>query len=495
MEEVRSIQVAPSTVGGVLEDLHDEGVRYCHFKSNAHVDAGVAGLTDLDVLVDRRDKTRAEEALARRGFKRLAAHASRAYPGVDDFFGLDEETGRLLHLHMHYRLIVGERFFKNYRLPWENEFLETRALDQATGVFVADPALEWLLLACRAALKLRWRDRLRQGRERAGMSSEHRWLAERTEPAAVAEHASRLLGAETAERVGRALAEDLRRRRLAELRRELLRSPRVFRAYRPLSAVMVRWERELTWVLGTVNRRYLHRPFPYRRSGSSGGTVVALVGSDGAGKSSVVEALHSWLGGKVDVVTIYFGSGQGPSSILRWPLKLALRVARRGSGPPRLDPDIRRSRDVSVPRAIWAVLLAREKRAKVRTAMRARERGFIVICDRYPQTQVGGVSDGPLLWRWHESTGRLKRRLARWEREIYELGAAIFPDVVVRLIVAPETAAQRRPGDDPRELAFRTRLVKDLRFETARYGVTDVAADEDLESVILQVKRALWPVI
>ena len=491
---------AATSTARLFEALDEDAVRYCHFKSNANVAAGVYGLTDLDLLVDRREDLRAEEILVRHGFKRLPAHPSRGYPGVEDFFALDEATGRLFHIHLHYRLIVGERFFKNYHLPWEQAFLDTRVVDESTDIFVAQPELEWLLLVCRAALKIRWRDRLRarasvKSGEHGGMLSEHYWLAERAEASAVAEHASRLLGPRAAELVELALTDDLRLGRLTHLRRELRRNPSVVQAYGPVTALGLRWRRELRWMLGSVNRRYLHRPFPYRRSGSSGGVVIAVVGSDGAGKSSVSQTLHSWLAGKVDVVPVYFGSGQGPSSIVRWPMKVTLQLMRRTSSAPRLDPEARRARDISLPRAVWALALAREKRAKLRLAMRARERGFIVICDRYPQAQVDGVSDGPLLARWRESGTRLKQALARWERQIYELAEESSPDFVVRLLVSPETAEARRPADNPSELEFRTQLARDLRFERARYGVIDVDADDDLDSVILDVKRRVWPVI
>jgi len=223
--------------------------------------------------------------------------------------------------------------------------------------------------------------------------------------------------------------------------------------------------------------------------------VIAVIGSDGAGKSSVTQLLHSWLAGKVDVIPIYFGSGKGRSSILRWPLKLTVLLVRGRSSSPRLDPEERRTRDISLARAVWALALAREKRSKLRTVVRARERGFIVICDRYPQTQIDGVSDGPLLWRWRASTARLKRALARWEEGIYDTAASVSPDVVVRLLVTPETAEARRPDEDPRELVFRTQLVRKLRFDDARYGVIDIDADDDLDAVVLEVKRRLWPAI
>ena len=41
-----------TTVARLAERLHGAGIRYCHWKSNEHLDASVAGLTDLDVLVE-----------------------------------------------------------------------------------------------------------------------------------------------------------------------------------------------------------------------------------------------------------------------------------------------------------------------------------------------------------------------------------------------------------------------------------------------------------
>ena len=484
----------------LFDDLNRVGVRYCHFKSNAHLVAGMEGLTELDVLCDRNEVELLGQILARHGFRRFPAHPSRTYLGVDDYFGIDQQTGRLLHLHLHYRLIVGERFFKNYRLPWEGEFLDRRVLDDSVGVFVADPALEWLLLVCRSALKIRWRDRAlavvasRRG-ESGGLRSEHFWLAARVNPKAPKAYAEELLDAGTSELVGLALADDLAFGRLTRLRSELLQSEKVLRGYRRIPALGVRWSREVRLMVGTVIRRYLRRPFPYSRSAPGGGTLVAVIGSDGAGKSSVSGLLYSWLTHKLDVIPIYFGSGDGQSSILRWPLKVILGFTRGRSSSRPLDPQERRTREIGFARAVWAVALAREKRSKLRKAVRARERGFIVICDRYPQTQVDGVNDGPLLWRWRTSTSRLKRALARWEDGIYTVAANVPPDVVVRLLVTPETAATRRPGDDPAELEFRTQLVRNLRFDTARFGVIDIDADGDLDSVALEVKRRLWPAL
>ena len=51
------------------------------------------------------------------------------YPAMEHLLGMDRASGRMFHLHVHYQLVLGERFVKNHRLPLEAEFLaSTRAL-------------------------------------------------------------------------------------------------------------------------------------------------------------------------------------------------------------------------------------------------------------------------------------------------------------------------------------------------------------------------------
>src|SRR6266508_3511029 len=99
----------------------------------------------------------------------------------------------------------------------------------------------------------------------------------------------------------------------------------------------------------------------------------------------------------------------------------------------------------SAGRIPWALTLSFEKRAKLRRMIRARNRGLIVICDRYPQSQVPGFNDGPLLAHWGQHSWALCRALARWEARPYDDAALDPPDLVIKLVLAPEVALTRRP--------------------------------------------------
>ena len=44
-------------------------------------------------------------------------------PGMESFLGFDPTTGTLLHLDVHYRLVLGEQLIKNHHLPVEDWLL------------------------------------------------------------------------------------------------------------------------------------------------------------------------------------------------------------------------------------------------------------------------------------------------------------------------------------------------------------------------------------
>jgi len=226
---------------------------------------------------------------------------------------------------------------------------------------------------------------------------------------------------------------------------------------------------------------------------SDEGRVVALVGSDGSGKSTLSRALAESFGEDQEVVHLYLGSGDGPSSLLRWPLTRVKRAVfgAKGTAARRQAVHQRAPRALGASRAVWALVLAQEKRAKLRQARRAARRGALVVCDRYPQAQVPGTIDGPLLDEWLSSESRWQRGLANWERRPYEQAHKLQPDLVIRLRVSQETAARRRPEHDPEALLSRKRVVEELRFERAEFGVVEVDANRPFDTVFVDARAAV----
>jgi thymidylate kinase len=135
--------------------------------------------------------------------------------------------------------------------------------------------------------------------------------------------------------------------------------------------------------------------------------------------------------------------------------------------------------------------IAREKRQRLSQARRARNLGQIVLCDRFPQCQIQGTTDGPLLGQWLEHSNRFVSALARWELGVYRAAQAAPPDLVLKLRVSPEVASRRRSETDLAYFAGRAEVIRVLQFP-AETKVVEVNADRPMDEVLLDVKRAVW---
>lgn len=483
--------------------LDEAEVVYCHWKSNEHLDAAVRGFTDLDLLVSQAHGAAMDRVLTETGFHRFPAAPQTAYPGIDDYLGFDAETGRLVHVHLHYQLTLGEQLVKSYRLPWEHHVLATRRCDPESGVYCADPHVELVLLLVRAALKLRWRDSVFRGDQaglRGGARREFDWLVARCDRDHLLATATRLLGPEPAALALHALDSPPSRAELRRLRAAMGAQLDRCRTYGAWEARRRRWLRELRLRLRPRDVT-AGRFFPARRTLPHGGRVVAILGCDGSGKSTLVRELSRWLAWKVDVQQIYFGSGDGPMSPFRRAVRGLGRLVRRAApaapaapaGAPvhRAAGPASASRRRRLFRVLLALAVAAEKRRALRRATRARNLAMIAVCDRYPQNQILGFSDGPLLDAWRTADSAWMRAVGRWERRPYDLAAASPPDLIIRLTVSPEVAIGRKPDAARQDLPARIAAIARLQF-AAPAQVVELDADRPFDEVLVRAKRAIW---
>jgi len=490
----------------LFQRLHAESISYCHWKSNEHLRASLLGRTDLDLLVHRPAAQPLARILSETSFKRFHTVPHVAYPGIESYFGLDPRSGALLHLHVHYQLTLGEKDLKGYRLPWENVVLGTRVFDEDAAIYVADPDIEVLLLLVRAALKLRWRDRLSPliGRAyfRGNVLRELRWLAARVHPDRLLEHARPLVGEEAARQaVQLVLGPPPSVQRLTAFRRSIRPPLAEYRMYGAVEARRRRWVREAARAWARLRERTPHTPAPTKRLVPQGGLLVAFVGLDGSGKSTLVTEITAWLSALVDVVPIYLGSGKGPTSVARRLLEGVAALLRpvapggdeEGATPAGAAParGQRSSWLRTCGELLWVVALARERRRRLRQARRARNLGMVVVCDRFLQTQFTDFNDGPAFSHWLDERSWLLRAAARDELAAIRAAELQPPDLVIRLRVNPEVAARRRPTMPLERLQRSAEKIASLRYPpTTR--VAEINADEPLEQVLLAVKHAIW---
>jgi len=488
----------PRCLTALFFQLEQQRVSYCYWKSSRRIWSALSGASDVDLLVAPSDLHRFELILLAQDFRRFSTLAHRDHPSIVSFLGFDETAGRLIHLHVHYRLILGEPLFKNYHVPWEREILARSVIDPVFQVRTLDAVSEALLLAVRRSIELSRLDPVslrswRSVEEKFALDQEN--LSERVDRLALCALSGKLLGEDAANLPGDIVFAARSSLRAAAAARQLKRRLAPYRTYNGPEARIRALSRAAAWAAGAVNKRYLHLPRPWSRRPPGGGRVVSLIGVDGSGKSTAVATLTSWLASELDVMPVYFGTGDGRPSLLLLPLKLLLPLASlligtkpKGSSHGRVS-DQQPGRLYSVLLMVWATVLAMEKRKKLLSAHRGADRGLFVLTDRYPQDEIAEFNDGPLLPRLNN----VPKWLRGFETRAYALARRLPPDLVLKLVVSHATAARREPDMSPAVIEQRLVGVTNLKFAGAK--VVSIDAQQPLETVSLALKREVWRIL
>ncbi len=494
----RAEDAMPPGLVEVLNEFHRQQVSYCYWKSSRRLRAVFAGEGDVDLLVARNDQHRVQAILLERDFKLFPSVADRDHPATLTFLGYDERSGQLIHIHLHFRLIVGESLLRNYRIPWEEVLLTRAILHPTLPIRILDPTTEAVLLVVRACLELR---RLDPMTLYVWQATTRKFALDRAELAALVDRttlrdlAAERLSEDLAELVADAFYGAQPLETQVRLRRRMRKHCAAYRSYNAVEARVRSAGRALLWVAGSLNKHVLHAPRPWNRRAPGGGCMVAMLGVDGSGKSTSVATMRAWLGSKIDVVPIYFGTGDGRPSLLLRPLKLTMPLIRRLlKSKPKVASHGKKSGPApgllySLLLMVWAVAVAMDKRKKLVAARRATNRGLIVLADRFPQNQIIGFNDGPLLTRLTV----VPHWLRRFEGAAYNLARRLPPDLVIKLVVTPETAARREPEMDPAVIRERIAALQRLELPGAR--VVCVDAEQPLAEVIRAVKHEIWRLI
>ena len=457
--------------------LREQRIACCQWKGHDKPERWATGRGDIDLLVNRADAARFHALAARFGFREAVPPPARTIPGLADYVGPDPVTGVLLRLHVHYRLVVGRYYTARYRLP-----LEQPVLDSSTPALPFPiPAPEWalILFVLRAALQQPQPRELPAAWSGAADAlesdvafSEVTSALERHLPAVPStcfEACLRALTERDTERWHRETA--LLRRRLAP-----------FREAPPVAA--------LAAAAATRLGRLVGRGGPLaggsgaqprgRKRLASGGVVVALVGGDGAGKSTAAAALETWLAPELRVLRIH--AGRPPRSLATLVAGAALKLARRSLGR-----HAERNAIVSRLSMVRSLCTARDRLRLCNKASRFAARGGIVIAERYPIRHDASLA-GPIIaaLAGNGPQGPLVRLLIRAEEDLY--ARIPPPDTVVLLRVTPEVAAARKTDEPADYVLERNRLVSNADWSGARA----VDADRPFAEMLHELREVVW---
>ena len=219
--------------------------------------------------------------------------------------------------------------------------------------------------------------------------------------------------------------------------------------------------------------------------------LIAVVGSDGSGKSTLAADIlaHVAKSRPAEMGYLGLGSGEQGRAIGRWPVigaplqRYLEGIADRLRDPAETIPGILAAK--------YAMCRSRKRRARFDALLQRRREGVTIVTDRYPQIEVAGLHDGPILAGRAGSAAVAE--LQQRERALYAGMAIWVPTLVIRLHVDVDTVMARKPDHDRSLIERKVATVPQLRFNGAPIYDLDATMpyDEELALALAAVDKAL----
>jgi thymidylate kinase len=484
-------------INHLIEELNTSGIRYCHWKSNMSLAQTLSGQTDIDLLVHRQDASRFRSILSQLCFKPTITTEGESFPSVEHYFAVDAESNVLVHVHAYFRVITGESLTKNYRFPIEEMLLENTR--EVGSIRVPSKSAELVVFTLRIMLKhTSLVELVLLARYWKQVQQEIDWLLE-------TDSIDETLGLVNCWLP--ALDTGLFADCVAALKSPAPLVQRIMLGHQ-LRAQLSPYARHSivrAWLDGvqkftTMLFRRLKRS-PKGMVPQSGGAVIAFVGSEATGKSTLLAEMGDWLGEHLAVEQIHAGKPKSTilsviPNLLVPALRSMLPTYRSTSIEAQYDSkqQVEKSQaDYPLIFAIRSTLLAYDRRVLLTRAFGRAGNGTIVLCDRYPSF-LSGAPDSAQLQHLPVSSNRrsLRRLLRRLEARLYR--EIPPPDLVIYLnaplevtVLRNASRGKKEPEDYVRRRHART---SNLDFGTA--PVCKINTDQPLDQTVLQVKRAIW---
>jgi thymidylate kinase len=476
-------------IRSLIDALNQRNVSYVHWKSNIRLDRALAGEDDLDLLVDGRHACPALEALHQLRLREAASPLSKQTPGIRHFFGLDRQSGKVVHVHLHFRLVLGHDATKNYHLPLERAMLDSAVRDALLPVPAAE--FEFILYTIRSVLKHTFLPMPKSRHARSRAREELDYLESRAQRDEVDRILDQHLPCVDIQLFDTCLNSIRAHASVARRIRTRTKLHVALAAYARRPWYVDHWLKFTRLATACLRRARL---VPAEKKWLvDGGAIVAVVGGDGAGKSTVIRHLENHFGKIVATNRVHLG--KPTPGWTTWAVRILLagdryvqRVFSRQGACPTSAPRGR----TSFLLALRHVCQARDRyRAYARVRRRA-SRGALVICDRWP---VRGFQrmEAPQLADpvWDRHDGLLLRTFRRAEAHIYR--RIPLPDKLIVLRVDPDVSAARKPHEPADWLRARCREVWDFDWDHTDAHVID--AGRPLPDVVLEAISASWTVL
>lgn len=416
-------------VQGFIDKINSSNIKYCHFKSNSSLSLSVAGETDLDLLFEEGSEIAVAAIMKSIGCILFNSPADRSYDDVYDYIAYDGDLRRPIHFHCHFRLDIGEKWVKSYRLPWQDLILSSSCQDPLTKISTSSPEWELILLILRQTTRIYSTDIFRSELPSisAKAKSEFFWLKQKIDSHVFDQILNSHLSAALHSSILQVIEGEYSSKSFHSVRKPILSDLSKYRKYSHLKAIQKFYLRKISHYLKRAN--IIEKYYPGKRTLSGSGLAIAIVGTDGSGKTTICNELVASLLQKVSIKYIYLGHGKsGAGPLFLYTLRALSYLNRRIFKSFNFFGHLAK---LLILFRRWHVLLLVKNYIS---------QGRFVCMDRFPQFKKSGVSDGSFFLEHKRLWWSIPYKL---EMKVKQLVDQINLDYVVHLHADKEVLKNR----------------------------------------------------
>ena len=435
-----------------FENLEKSNIRYVHWKSNTNIKLALSGIDDLDILVDPNNKKELNDVFKKLKFFRAYSEKDSWQDGISHFLGLDIDSQKLVHVHLHYKLALGYDYDKCFKLPIVDLYLENKTKYKGK-VYLPSYENEYCILVIRLILKNALTPFLlklpyeqyylfKRAKEKGvindGGYTEFLDLKDKIDKVKLyrtLETNFSFLSKELFEFCVSVLEKNNNFTNYFKAGRKLKKELSNFRDYGEITSFSKAFLRLYTIRFFSLLKKFHVYDKTYGKKAENGGRIIAFVGGDGAGKTTTISNLRKTLKRHFYLKSIHVGK---PSMtikglVFRLISKLFSLIGFK-----------------SFSKALFHISIAINRHNEFNKACKLRDKGVIVLQDRMPLKGITAM-DCP---RVHTILNNKYKRLSKYEQKLYKSIKGV--DMLFVMKLNPEIALQRRPNDDPDELRIRS---------------------------------------
>ena len=491
----------------IFGTFEDTGIRYCHFKSNQHLDISFKGKSDFDILIDYRKKSESDRILLDYNCKKFEAFYFKQYPNVENWLAFDPETGCIYHLHIHFQIITGKSFVKDYMLPWGEQILNTALNHPTYGIKISDPNWEIITLLSRIVVKSNINEIIKSYLGLYSMNKntrdEYGYLVERCNREIIVSNARLYFSEKTAYFMASLSERDtINSTEFRKLSHKVRKELALYRRLSPLEASFLSMRMHAKSFFNRVKRKSGSKTTT-KKITTSGGRIIAFVGVDGSGKSTLSEETAKWLKSKIEAKRVYMGAGVGTRRLMAKIISKKENRISNSKTPSAISisqNSDKKLRFIDAPvtylkkyfRALAAYKVEKINCKTIRQLLKYRINGGYAILDRFPQLQHEGANDGLKVVRYNEMLkSSYISKLTLKEAQMMNIFQTVQPDILFKLNISAQTSMKRKP--EQKNIQFFQNKIDILNWiEFPKSIVINIDGECLLEEVLLEVKRQIW---